>query len=184
MLDLLYGLSTGLLCNPHGPLRPAPWVELPLEFSLGTYCPSRHLSISQGLCFKHPGLCSRCELTPQWPVPLLGVMSLSSRLKVPQQQELCLNGVFSSDYAVQIHSAGWLGAPGKALQARSLQSEAWPPLYLQSRELGLQPGMPHTPSRPPRPGSRLSGCWSPAPGPPCATSDASLTNPELALQQC
>lgn len=78
---------------------------------------------------------------------------------------------------------GW-AVPRKALQVRPLQSEVWPPLSLQSQELGSQPGMPHTPSRPPRPGSQLSGCWSPAPGPPCNASDASPTKPELALQWC
>ena len=65
VLNFLYGLSTGLLCNPHGPLRPAPWVDLPHEISLGTYCPTHHLSISRALCFKYPGLCSQRELTPQ-----------------------------------------------------------------------------------------------------------------------
>ena len=32
--------------QPRGPLRPAPWDELPHEISLGTYGPSHRLSIS------------------------------------------------------------------------------------------------------------------------------------------
>lgn len=39
-------LCTGLLCNPQGPLRPAPCIEPPHAFSLGTHHPSHHLSIS------------------------------------------------------------------------------------------------------------------------------------------